>query len=48
MTYSTSNSFSTVNNISISVNSSSFTLTFFKAAYHANPDAVRKRAGSSS
>ena len=41
MTYSTSNSFSTINNISTLVNNSSFTSVFFKDAYHANPGADR-------
>ena len=40
--------FSVVNNISIWVNWSNFILLFFKAAYHANSGAARKRAGSSS
>ena len=40
--------FSTINNISTSVNRSNFTFLFYNAAYHANPGAVRKRAGSSS
>ena len=33
--------FSTINNISISVERSNFTFVFFKAAYHANPGAGR-------
>ena len=37
MSYSTSDTFFTVNNISILVNKSSFTLLFFKTACHANP-----------
>ena len=40
--------FSTINNISISVKRSNFTLVFFKAACHANPGAERKFAGPSS
>ena len=40
--------FFTINNISISVISSNFTLVFVKATYHANPGTVIKRAGSSS
>ena len=39
-------SFSTINNISMSVNSSNFTSVFFKAACHANPGAERNFAGS--
>ena len=39
---------STISNITISVKRSNFTLVFFKAAYHTNPFAVRKRARSSS
>ena len=39
---------STSNNISISIKRSSLTLTFFKAACHAKPCAVRKRVGSCS
>ena len=39
--------FSTINNISISVKRSNFILVFLEAACHANPCAVRKRAGSS-
>ena len=35
---------STVNSISMSVNSSNFTYVFFKAAYHANPGAERNFA----
>ena len=46
MTYSSS--FSTIDNISISVKRSNFTLVFFKAAYHANPGAEKNFAGSSS
>ena len=34
--------------MSISVKGSNFTLALLKAACHANPGAVRKRAGSSS
>ena len=37
ITYSSSNSFSTINSISMSVNSSYFTSVFFKTAYHAYP-----------
>ena len=37
-----------INNISISVKGSNFTLAFFKAACHANPVEFRKQAGSSS
>ena len=36
--------FSIINNLSISVKGSNFTLSFSKAAYHGNPDPVRKRA----
>ena len=39
VTYSCSYNFSTINNISISVKRSDFTLAFFKAACHANPRA---------
>ena len=41
MTHSTLIPFSTINNISISVNRSTFTLVFFKAASQANPGADR-------
>ena len=34
-------SFSTINNISISVNNSNFTSVFFKATNHASPGAER-------
>ena len=40
--------FSTINDISTSVDRSNFTVVFFKAAFHANPGAEVKRAGSSS
>ena len=40
--------FSTINNISMSVERSNFILVFFKAAYHANPGAETNFAGSSS
>ena len=39
--------FSTINNISISVNRSNFNLFFFKAACHANPEDGKNLAGSS-
>ena len=39
--------FPTINNISMSVSSSNFTLVFFKAACHANPRAERNFAGAS-
>ena len=39
--------FSTINNISISVKRSNFTLVFFKAACHADPGTERNFAGSS-
>ena len=39
--------FPTINNISVSVKRSTFTLVFFKAACHANPEAERNFAGSS-
>ena len=48
MTYSTSNSFSSINNISFLVNNSSFTSVFFKQACHANSGADQKCAGSGS
>ena len=40
--------FSTINNISISVNRSNSSLVFFKAACHANPGAEIDFAGSNS
>ena len=40
--------FSSINNISISVNNSNSTSGFFKQAYHANPCADKKWGGSSS
>ena len=40
--------FSTINNISMSVNSSNFTSVFSKADYYVDPGSVRKRAGSNS
>ena len=40
--------FSTINNISISVKKSNFTLVFFKSACHANIGAERNFKGSSS
>ena len=42
MTYSTSDISSIINNISISVNRSNYTLVFYKDAYHANPGAGKK------
>ena len=51
VTYSSSYTFlhfSTINNTSISVKRSNFTLVFFKATCHANPGTERKFAGSSS
>ena len=39
--------FSTINNISKSVNNSNLVPIFFKQACHANPGADKKRAGSS-
>ena len=42
MTYSTSNPFFTVNNVSISVNNSSSTSVFFNQAFHANSGADKK------
>ena len=39
MIYSTSNSFSIINSISLSVNNSNFTSVLFKQACHANPGA---------
>ena len=39
--YSSSNTFSTIINVSISVETSNFTLVFFKAACHSNPGAER-------
>ena len=46
--YSSSNSFSSLYNILISVERSNFTLALLKAAWHANPGAERNFAGSSS
>ena len=40
--------FSTINRISMSVNSSYSTLVFFRATCHENPGAERNFAGSSS
>ena len=40
--------FSTINNILVSIKRSNSTFVFFKAAYHANPEAERSFAGSSS
>ena len=40
--------FCTITNISISTKRSNFTLVFFEAACHANPEAERNFAGSSS
>ena len=48
MTYSTSNTFFFVNNISVLVNRSNFTLVSFKAAFHANHVVERTCAESSS
>ena len=45
MTYSLMR-FSTINNRSLLVNRSNFTLICFKAAFYANPGAERRRAGS--
>ena len=42
MTYSTSNSFLTIMNISLFVYNSSFTPVFFKQVCHANPGADKK------
>ena len=39
--------FSFMTNISLFVNNSNFTPVFFKQACHANPEADKKRAGSS-
>ena len=39
MTYSTSNSFSAINNILVSVSNFNFILVVFKHACHANPGA---------
>ena len=39
---------STINNISMPVNSSNFNSVFFKVACHANPRAERNFAGSNS
>ena len=38
--------FSKISNASLSVNNSNFTLVFFKAAFHVNPGADKKWAGS--
>ena len=48
MTYASYNTFITINNISISVKRSNFTLVIFKAACHANLGAEKNVAGSSS
>ena len=48
VTYSSSNTSNAINNISISVKRSNFTLVFFKAACHAYPGAERNLSGSSS
>ena len=48
MTCLSSYTFCTINNISISIKRSSFTLVFLKAASHANPGAERNFAGSNS
>ena len=40
--------YSTISNISISVERSNFTLVFFKATCHANPEAERNFAESNS
>ena len=42
MTYSTSNTFSAINNISVSLNKSNFAFVFFKVDCHANPGAEKK------
>ena len=39
--------YSNISNILISVSNSNFIFVFFKHAYHANPGADRKYAGSS-
>ena len=46
MTYSSSNFFSAINSVSISVNNSNFTSVLFKAAWYVNPRAERKSTGS--
>ena len=38
--------FSTINSIPMSVNSFNFTSVFFKASFHANPEAERNFASS--
>ena len=48
MTYSSSNTLSVINNITLPVNSSYSTLVFFRAACHANPGTERNFARSSS
>ena len=47
MTYSSSNTLSVINNITLPVNSSYSTLVFFRAACHANPGTERNFARSS-
>ena len=42
MTFSTSDTFFTITNVSISVNRSNFTFVFLKAACHTNPGVERK------
>ena len=48
MIYSTSDIFSDINNILISVNRSNLSLVFLKAACQANPGAERNSVGSGS
>ena len=48
MAYYCCNSFSTINNTSISVTSFNFTAVVFKAACHAIPRAERNFSGSNS
>ena len=48
VTYSPLIPFPTINNISISVKRSTFTLVFFKAAFHGNLGAEKNFAGSNS
>ena len=47
VTYSSSYTFCSINNVSISVERSNFHLVFFEAACHANPGVERNFAGSS-
>ena len=47
MAYICSNTFFTINNMSVSINRSNFNLVFLKVGYHDNPGAEKNLAGSS-